>query len=164
MNRNQHSFPGNGSKNRRANPDNLKAPKARPHTSPARRAGSTEQMKPEKAESPLYLCRHSAILPHAVAPGARACRGGVSSCFSIRSEGSAGFPSREGLTLDKMQAIAKIAQRFSEGEASLRLEGLRPSVFGLSLKERVLSGEITLEQAERELSAHYTPHLAQSRD
>ena len=63
-----------------------------------------------------------------------------------------------------MQAIAKIAQGFSEGEASLRLEGLRPSAIGLSLKERVLSCEITLEQAERELSAHYTPHLPKSHD
>jgi hypothetical protein len=42
---------------------------------------------------------------------------------------------------------------FAEGEASLLLEGLKPTAFGLSLKDRVLSGEISLEQADAELRA-----------
>jgi len=53
--------------------------------------------------------------------------------------------------------IDKIARGFAEAEANLRLEGMRPSVFGLSLKDRVLSGEITLEQAEQEFTAYYSP-------
>jgi hypothetical protein len=46
---------------------------------------------------------------------------------------------------------------FAEGEASLLLEGLKPTAFGLSLKDRVLSGEISLEQADAELRARYIP-------
>jgi len=51
----------------------------------------------------------------------------------------------------------KLERGFAEGEASLRLEGLEPTSFGLSLKERVLSGEISIEQADAELRAHYVP-------
>lgn len=54
----------------------------------------------------------------------------------------------------------KLERGFAEGEASLLLEGLKPTAFGLSLKERVLAGEISLEQAEAELRAHYTPAVA----
>ena len=51
----------------------------------------------------------------------------------------------------------KLERGFAEGEASLLLEGLKPTTFGLSLKERVLAGEISIEQAQAELSAHYIP-------
>jgi hypothetical protein len=51
----------------------------------------------------------------------------------------------------------KLERGFAEGEASLFFEGLKPTPFGQSLKERVLSGQITLEQAEDELCAHYIP-------
>ena len=51
----------------------------------------------------------------------------------------------------------KLERGFAEGEASLFLEGLSPTAFGKSLKERVLEGKITLEQAEEELCAHYIP-------
>jgi hypothetical protein len=46
---------------------------------------------------------------------------------------------------------------FSDAEASLRLEGLAPTPFGLDLKHRVLNGELTIELAEAELCAHYVP-------
>jgi hypothetical protein len=52
---------------------------------------------------------------------------------------------------------AKLERGFAEGEASLLLEGFRPTPFGMSLKERVLSGEISLEQADAELRAQYIP-------
>jgi hypothetical protein len=51
----------------------------------------------------------------------------------------------------------KLERGFAEAEASLFLEGLKPTPFGQSLKERVLEGKITLEQAENELCAHYIP-------
>jgi hypothetical protein len=51
----------------------------------------------------------------------------------------------------------KLEYGFAEGEASLLLEGLRPTSFGFSLKERVLAGEISIEQAEAELCSHYMP-------
>jgi hypothetical protein len=37
------------------------------------------------------------------------------------------------------------------------LEGLDPTPFGISLKDRVLAGEISIEQAEAELQARYVP-------
>lgn len=52
---------------------------------------------------------------------------------------------------------AKLADGFAEGEANLLLEGLKPTSFGLSLKKRVLAGEISIEQADAELRAHYLP-------
>jgi hypothetical protein len=55
---------------------------------------------------------------------------------------------------------AKLESGFVEGEASLLLEGLKPTAFGRSLKQRVLSGEISIEQAEAELRAHYTPAIS----
>jgi hypothetical protein len=51
----------------------------------------------------------------------------------------------------------KLELGFAEGEASLRLEGLEPTSFGESLKRRVLAGEISIEQADAELRAHYVP-------
>ncbi|MGA2086140.1 MAG: antitoxin VbhA family protein [Terracidiphilus sp.] len=54
----------------------------------------------------------------------------------------------------------KLEPGFAEGEASLFLEGLKPTSFGLSLKERVLAGEISIEQAEAELCAHFMPAVS----
>jgi hypothetical protein len=54
----------------------------------------------------------------------------------------------------------KLERGFAEGEASLRLEGLEPTSFGLSLKERVLAGQISIEQAEAELQARYVPAVS----
>lgn len=51
----------------------------------------------------------------------------------------------------------KLKRGFAEGEASLSLEGLKPTSFGYSLKERVLAGEISVEQAEMELRDRYMP-------
>jgi hypothetical protein len=50
----------------------------------------------------------------------------------------------------------KLERGFAEGEASLLLEGLTPTSIGLSIKKRVLAGEISIEQADAELRAHYT--------
>ena len=41
----------------------------------------------------------------------------------------------------------KLERGFAEGEASLRLEGLAPASFGVTLSKRVLAGEISIEQA-----------------
>jgi len=54
----------------------------------------------------------------------------------------------------------KLERGFAEAEASLFLEGLAPTPFGQSLKERVLEGRITVEQAEAELCAHYIPAVS----
>jgi hypothetical protein len=54
----------------------------------------------------------------------------------------------------------KLERGFAEGEASLRLEGLHPTSFGLLLKQRVLAGEISIEQAGAELNAHYLPPIS----
>jgi hypothetical protein len=54
----------------------------------------------------------------------------------------------------------KLERGFAEGEASLLLEGLEPTSFGQSLKERVLAGEISIRQAEAELSDHYAPTVS----
>jgi hypothetical protein len=56
----------------------------------------------------------------------------------------------------------KLERGLSDGEASLALEGLKPSAFGLLLKERVLAGEISLDQAAAELRAHYIPSAVAS--
>ena len=50
-----------------------------------------------------------------------------------------------------------LERAFSETEASLLLEGLQPTAFGNSLKDRLLSGEITLGEAEAEFRTHYLP-------
>lgn len=46
---------------------------------------------------------------------------------------------------------------FSKAEASLRLEGMDPSGTPLyeSVKARILSGEITFDEARAEVLAHY---------
>ena len=54
----------------------------------------------------------------------------------------------------------KLERGFAEGEASLFLEGLTPTPFGLSLKDRVLAGKISVEQADAELRAHYMPAVS----
>jgi len=54
----------------------------------------------------------------------------------------------------------KLERGFAEGEASLLLEGLKPTSFGMSLKERVLAGEISIEQAEAALRAHHMPAVS----
>ncbi len=54
----------------------------------------------------------------------------------------------------------KLERGFAEGEASLRLEGLEPTSFGEALKDRVLAGQISIEQAEPELRAHYMPAVS----
>ena len=51
----------------------------------------------------------------------------------------------------------KLERGFAEGEASLHLEGLAPTAFGLSLKDRVLAGEISIDQAEAELIDRFAP-------
>ena len=51
----------------------------------------------------------------------------------------------------------KLERGFAEADASLFLEGLKPTSFGMSLKDRVLAGEISIEQAGDELQAHYRP-------
>jgi hypothetical protein len=51
----------------------------------------------------------------------------------------------------------KLEHGFVEAAASLRLEGLEPTPFGVSLSKRVLAGELSIEQAQTELSAHYVP-------
>ena len=50
-----------------------------------------------------------------------------------------------------------LERAFSEAEASLLLEGIAPTAFGNSLKDRLLSGEISLAQAEEEFRVHYLP-------
>jgi hypothetical protein len=42
-----------------------------------------------------------------------------------------------------------------EAEATLRLSGLHLGEFGQSIKARILSGEITTEQAQAEIHAHF---------
>jgi hypothetical protein len=54
----------------------------------------------------------------------------------------------------------KLEHGFAEAEASLFLEGLTPTPFGFSLKERILDGKISIEEAEDELCAHYIPAVS----
>jgi hypothetical protein len=49
----------------------------------------------------------------------------------------------------------KLERGFAEGEASLFLSGMKPSEFFLTVKARILSGEITFEQGEAEIFAHH---------
>jgi hypothetical protein len=55
-------------------------------------------------------------------------------------------------TLTRAENVAA----FQEGEGTLLLEGLVPTSFYMSLKDRVIKGEITTEQAKRDVLAHYT--------
>jgi hypothetical protein len=44
---------------------------------------------------------------------------------------------------------------FEQAEASLRLEGMTPTEVFFKVKERVLAGEITFDQAAEEINAHH---------
>jgi hypothetical protein len=45
---------------------------------------------------------------------------------------------------------------FEQAEASLRLEGMTPTEVYFGVKERVLVGEITLDQGAEEINAYHT--------
>jgi len=49
----------------------------------------------------------------------------------------------------------KLERGFAEGEASLFLSGMKPTKFGYSVMNRILAGEITVEQGQDEIIAHY---------
>ena len=49
----------------------------------------------------------------------------------------------------------KLERGFAEGEASLFLSGMRPTEFGYSVMNRILAGEISCEQGQDEILAHY---------
>jgi hypothetical protein len=49
----------------------------------------------------------------------------------------------------------KLEREFAEAEASLFLEGLRPSENFFAVKARILAGEITFEQGQEEIFAHH---------
>ena len=49
----------------------------------------------------------------------------------------------------------KLERGFAEAEANLFLSGMKPSDFSLAVKARILAGEITFEQGEAEIFAHY---------
>jgi hypothetical protein len=49
----------------------------------------------------------------------------------------------------------KLERGFAEGEASQRLEGLDLSEPYLTVKTRILAGEITFEQGLDEIAAHH---------
>jgi hypothetical protein len=55
----------------------------------------------------------------------------------------------------------KLEQDFAEAEASVRLEGLTPTENFFTVKARILAGEVTFEQGQREiLSYHRTKNSA----
>jgi hypothetical protein len=53
----------------------------------------------------------------------------------------------------------KLEKAFANAEASLRLEGMTPTPFFFALKEHVLAGEITLEQAAEAINHYHRPNL-----
>jgi len=55
--------------------------------------------------------------------------------------------------------LEKLERGFAECEASLFLSGLKVSDFGLTVKARILAGEITFDQALDEICAHYRPKV-----
>jgi len=61
-------------------------------------------------------------------------------------------------TIPSPEARAKHEEAFRQSEGSVRLEGIDPLDFPIyrELKERILSGEITSDQATDILLAHYT--------
>jgi hypothetical protein len=61
-------------------------------------------------------------------------------------------------TVPTQEARAKHEEAFRQSEGSVRLEGIDPLHFPvyLELKERILSGEITSDQATDILLARYT--------
>ncbi len=54
----------------------------------------------------------------------------------------------------------KLERGFAEGEASQRLEGIEPGEPYLSVKARILSGEITFEQGIAEMAASHRPRAS----
>lgn len=51
----------------------------------------------------------------------------------------------------------RLVRGFTEGEASQRLEGIEPGEPYLTVKTRILAGEITFEQGTEEIAAHHRP-------
>jgi hypothetical protein len=49
----------------------------------------------------------------------------------------------------------KLERGFAEAEASLRLEGLKPTENFFAVKARILAGEITFEQGKEEILAYH---------
>ena len=54
----------------------------------------------------------------------------------------------------------KLERGFAEGEASQRLEGIEPGEPYLTIKARILVGEITFEQGIAEIAAHHRPRAS----
>jgi hypothetical protein len=54
----------------------------------------------------------------------------------------------------------KLERGFTEGEASQRLEGIEPGEPYLTVKARILAGEITFEQGIAEIAAHHRPRAS----
>jgi hypothetical protein len=54
----------------------------------------------------------------------------------------------------------KLERGFAEGEASQRLEGFEPGEPYLTVKARILAGEITFEQGIAEITAHHRPRAS----
>jgi len=52
-----------------------------------------------------------------------------------------------------------LEKSFANAEASLRLEGMTPTPFFFALKEHVLAGEITLDQAAEAVNHYHRPDL-----
>jgi hypothetical protein len=50
---------------------------------------------------------------------------------------------------------AKLEHGFAEAEASLLLEGLKPTEHFLAVKSRILEGEITFYQGQEEILAYH---------
>ncbi|MGA3371901.1 MAG: antitoxin VbhA family protein [Terracidiphilus sp.] len=55
----------------------------------------------------------------------------------------------------KPEEREKLEHGFAEAEASLFLSGLQVSDFGLTIKARILAGEITFEQGQDEILAYH---------
>jgi hypothetical protein len=49
----------------------------------------------------------------------------------------------------------KLERGFAEAEASLRLEGLAPTENFYSVKGRILAGEISFEQGQKEILSYH---------
>jgi hypothetical protein len=57
---------------------------------------------------------------------------------------------------DEPPSRETMERAFEQAEASLRLEGMTPTEVFFKVKERVLAGEITLDQGAEEINAHHT--------
>lgn len=62
--------------------------------------------------------------------------------------------------MDRTQSRAEMAAEFEVAEGSLFLEGITPTPFYFRVKQRILDGDITLEEGRREIIAY---HAEQSR-